>query len=366
MCPLPPTLEFAVERDLHGIRIDTFLTHHLRNYTKWRLARIVRAGGVRIDWAPVDENRRVARGERVEVRLFEPPDKLLLPQPIDLPLLFADAWILVVNKPAGLIAHPTGEYQTGTLVNALQHLLNRQTPYPGLLRPGVVHRLDRQTSGLMVVASQHRSHMLLSSAFEQGRVAKTYLALCEGRLERDEGSIDLPIGRTRFGRGVLMSARADAVDRKPACTRYRVVARYPAHTLVEARPLTGRNHQIRVHFAHIGHPLVGDEFYLPRGAVRSERSANRARLSGLGDEVGEIDDDEFDGRHMLHAARLEFAHPISDLWMTFSSPLPADFRDRIADVSRGAASDLDQADPGQAAAASRSSSAGIGSDRTIS
>jgi 23S rRNA pseudouridine1911/1915/1917 synthase len=335
MSGLPPTLEFGVERDLHGIRIDTFLSYHLRNYTKWRLARIVRAGGVRIDSTPVEESRRVARGERVEIRLFEPPDKLLLPQPIELSILYADAWIMVVDKPAGLIAHPTGEYQTGTLVNALQHHLNQQTTWRGLLRPGVVHRLDRQTSGLMVVAPQHRSHMLLSTAFEQGRVAKTYLALCEGRIVADEGSIDAPIGRTRYGRGVLMSARADAVERKAACTRYRVLARYPQHTLVEARPLTGRNHQIRVHFAHIGHPLVGDEFYLARGAIRSERSAWRARLSGLEAEIGEIstDEDEIDGRHLLHAARLEFAHPISDAWMTFSSPLPEDFRNRIAEVS---------------------------------
>jgi 23S rRNA pseudouridine1911/1915/1917 synthase len=334
----PPTLEFIVERDLHGIRIDSFLEHHLRNYTKWRLARLVRAGGAKIDCYPVDETRRVARGERVQVTLIEPPDKLLRPQPVELPLVYSDAWLLVVDKPAGVIAHPTGEYQTGTLINGLQTLLDRQTPLPGLLRPGVVHRLDRQTSGLMVVATTHRAHMLLAAAFEQGRVQKTYLALAEGRMTDDSGSIDLPIGRTRFGRGVLMSARADAVDRKPAETRYRVVQRFAAHTLVEARPLTGRNHQIRVHFAHIGHPLVGDEFYLSRGAIRSERSAIRARRSGLDDEVGEVmsdDWDELEGRHMLHAAKLEFAHPISDLWMSFTAPLPADFRAQIEKVSQG-------------------------------
>ncbi|MCA9052317.1 MAG: RluA family pseudouridine synthase [Planctomycetaceae bacterium] len=337
MTAVPPTLEFTVDRDLHGIRIDTFLSYHLRNYTRWRLARIVRAGGTKIDFGPVDETRRVARGERVQVTLFEPPDKLLLPQPIELPLVYSDNWILVIDKPAGLIAHPTGEYQTGTLINALQHILNAQTALPGLLRPGVVHRLDRQTSGLMVVAAQHRSHMLLSAAFEQGRVSKTYLALVEGTVSEDHGSIDLPIGRTRYGRGILMSARADAVDRKPACTRFRVIERYPQHTLVEARPQTGRNHQIRVHFAHIGHPLVGDEFYLARGAIRSERSAIRARRSGLEAEIGgvlaEEEDDDSLGRHMLHAARLEFAHPISDLWMTFTAPLPQDFCERIAAVS---------------------------------
>ena len=332
----PPTLEFFVDRDLHGIRIDTFLSYHLRNYTRWRLARIVRAGGAKIDCYAVDATRRVARGECVQVTLYEPPDKLLRPQSIDLPLVYSDHWIIVIDKPAGLISHPTGDYQTGTLINALQHLLDGQTPLPGLLRPGVVHRLDRQTSGLMVVATQHRSHMLLSGAFERGRVSKTYLALLEGVLVDDEGTIDLPIGRTRFGRGILMSARADAVDRKQACTKYHVVERYPAHTLVEAKPLTGRNHQIRVHFAHIGHPLVGDEFYLPRGAIRSECSAARARRPGLGDEVGGVITNEADesfGRHMLHAAKLEFAHPISDVWMSFTAPLPLDFREKVAEVA---------------------------------
>ena len=334
MLPPPPTFEFHVERDLHGIRIDSFLSHHLRNYTKWRLARLVRAGGVKIDFGPVDETRRVARGERVQITLFEPPDKLLRPEPVNLPLIYADAWMLVINKPAGVIAHPTGEYQTGTLINGLQALLNRQTRLPGLLRPGVVHRLDRQTSGLMVVATQHRSHMLLSAAFEHGRVKKTYLAIVEGVISDDDGSIDLPIGRTRFGRGVLMSARADAVERKSATTRFRVLARYPQHTLVEATPLTGRNHQIRVHFAHVGHPLVGDEFYLACGAIRSERSAIRARRSGLDDEVGAVADDldELDGRHMLHAARLEFAHPIGEQWLSFTAPLPPDFRDQLVAV----------------------------------
>ncbi|MFV0446801.1 MAG: RluA family pseudouridine synthase [Planctomycetaceae bacterium] len=341
MFAAPPTFEFLVERDLHGIRIDSFLEHHLRNYTKWRLARLVRAGAARIDFYPVDETRRVARGECVQVTLFEPPDKLLRPQPVALPLVYADHWLMVVNKPAGVISHPTGEYQTGTLINGLQYLLNQQTALPGLLRPGVVHRLDRQTSGLMVVATTHRSHMLLASAFEKGRVRKTYLALLEGTLPEDSGSIDLPIGRTRFGRGVLMSARGDALDRKSATTNYRVLERFPAHTLVEARPLTGRNHQIRVHFAHIGHPLVGDEFYLPRGAIRSERSAIRAQRSGLGDDVGGVttdDIDERDGRHLLHAARLEFAHPISDLWMTFDSSLPIDFREQVARARESAQS----------------------------
>jgi 23S rRNA pseudouridine1911/1915/1917 synthase len=341
MSLLPPTFELTVDRSLRGMRIDTFLGRHFRNYTTWRLARLVRAGAVTINWTTVPPDRRVFDGERVTVRLLEPPDKLLQPEAIDLPIVFEDAWLLVADKPAGIIAHPTGEFQTGSLVNALQRHLDRRSGCRGLLRPGMVHRLDRQTSGLTVVALQHNAHVGLAASFERGRVSKSYLALVEGTLAADKGSIDLPIGRANFGRGVLMSARADALDRRPACTRYEVVARYPRHTLVEARPLTGRNHQIRVHFAHIGHPLAGDEFYLTRGAIRSERSVIRARRSGLemsdpldGPPPGE---DEYagDGRHALHASRLEFAHPITDVWMRFDSALPADIRSMIVAAESG-------------------------------
>lgn len=341
LCPVrdsqPPQFELIVERDLHGIRIDSFLARHFRNYTTWRLSRIVRAGGVTIDQTPIEETRRVVRGERVQVRLLEPPDKLLTPEPRELPVVYSDAWMLVVDKPAGLIAHPTGDYQTGTLVNVCQYLLDRQTPQPGLLRPGIVHRLDRQTSGLMVVATNHRAHAELTGSFEQGRVVKRYIALVEGRVEAEAGVIDLPIGRARAGRGVLMSCRADAVDRKPAVTRYRVLARYRTHTLLEAQPLTGRNHQIRVHFAHIGHPLAGDEFYLAKGAIRSIRAAIRAELSGLADELEGMPGpplEAVEGRHFLHAARLELPHPITGLWMVFSSPLPTDLQSRLEQLIR--------------------------------
>lgn len=331
----PPQVELIVERDLHGIRIDSFLARHFRNYTSWRLARIVRAGGVTIDFAPIESARRVARGERVQVRLLEPPDKLLAPEPRTLPIVYSDAWLMVVDKPAGLIAHPTGDYQTGTLVNVCQHLLDLRTPQPGLLRPGIVHRLDRQTSGLMVVATNHRAHAGLTASFEESRVRKRYVALVEGNVADDAGVIELPIGRARSGRGVLMSARGDAIDRKPAVTHYRVLARYGSHTLVEARPLTGRNHQIRVHFAHVGHPLDGDEFYLARGAIRSIRSAIRAELSGLEEDLAGMPPplEEVEGRHFLHAAGLELPHPITGVWMSFESPLPEDLQLRLRSLT---------------------------------
>jgi 23S rRNA pseudouridine1911/1915/1917 synthase len=306
----PLAITLIVEAELHGIRIDSFLVRHLRNYSPWRMQRLAAAGEVLVDHVPADPTRRVFTGETVTVRLVEPPDLLLDPEAVPFEVIYEDAWMLVVDKPAGVIAHPTGAAQSHTLANGLQRYLDERSPLSGLLRPGIVHRLDRQTSGLMVVATHHRSHAELSTAFESARVAKTYVALVEGELASDNGTIDLPIGRAKTGRGVLMSARGDAVAARPATTHYRVLRRLPGHTLVEARPRTGRNHQIRVHFAQIGHPLVGDEFYAAGGVFHQ---SSPEPLPGLPA-----------GRHALHAAGLELAHPITGVWLQFQSPPASD------------------------------------------
>jgi 23S rRNA pseudouridine1911/1915/1917 synthase len=318
-----PTFEFVVESELSGIRVDSFLIKHLRNYNPWRMQRIARAGGVTINDAPAGQTDRVFAGQNIRVRLLEPPDKLLAPASIPIPILYEDPWLMSVNKPAGLISHPVGETQVNTLANALQQTLDERTCLPGLLRPGIVHRLDRQTSGAMVVALTHAAHAALSSAFEASRVAKTYLALVEGRLAKDEGTISLPIGRAPTGRHVLMSCRADAIERRPARTHYEVVLRFSQHTLLLARPRTGRNHQIRVHLAALGHPLVGDEFYLRDGKFKDFRDPADAE-SSVGIETGLPI-----RRHALHAIRLELAHPITGRWLQFSAPVADDLRETI-------------------------------------
>ncbi|MBX3439662.1 MAG: RluA family pseudouridine synthase, partial [Planctomycetaceae bacterium] len=204
----------------------------------------------------------------------------------------------------------------------------------------------RQTSGLMVIATHHRAHAELSTAFESGRVSKTYLAIVEGSLTPAEGTINLPIGRDRADRRVLMSARADAVDARPARTQFRVEERFEAHTVVLAKPFTGRNHQIRVHFAHIGHPLLGDEFYDRHGVLKPWRDSTPAAPPlppGLEDESSQ----DFKrrnvlrpltllkpGRHALHAASLSFAHPITGAWMAFHAPLPTDLQRVIESLER--------------------------------
>ena len=325
-------IELTVEEFSDGDRIDSFLSRHLRNYTMWRLQRMFREGNAWIDHAPIQQTRRVFTGERVTIRLAEPPDRVMEGHPGPLRILYEDPWILVIDKPAGVIAHPTGEFQYGSLVNILQHWADQRFQPRGLIRPGLMHRLDRQTSGVMVIALQHHSHRMLAAAFEAGRVSKTYLALVEGRPKERKGSIKFPIGRVPTGRCVLMSCRADALDARPSQTNYEVLEQYARHTLVAATPLTGRNHQIRVHFAHIGHPLIGDEFYLPHGHIRplkepptSEEEEDAAEDEGI--ETGFAI-----RRHALHAGRLAFAHPVTNLWLEFTARLPEDMRETITEL----------------------------------
>ena len=330
----PYAAELTVEYQPNAIQIDSFLIRHFRNYTSWRMQRIVRAGAATINGAVAGETDRVFKGQTVTIRLLEPPDKLLAADPFDVPAPYSDPWIVVVEKPAGIIAHPTGEHHTRTLANILQHWADERAPRKGLIRPGLVHRLDRQTSGVMVLALHHLAHRRLSEGFEQGRVSKCYLALVEGRMRDDQGVIDLPIGRARTGHCVLMSARGDAIDKRPAKTRFEVLERFEHYTLVRARPATGRNHQIRVHFAQIGHPLVGDEFYEAYGKIKPLRMAGEVPEDEIDDAADGIETGLPIRRHALHAESLAFAHPITQLWMEFRAELPGDFAETLAALRR--------------------------------
>jgi 23S rRNA pseudouridine1911/1915/1917 synthase len=332
----PFTAELIVERYLHGVRIDTFLAHHFRNYTPFRIQRMVRAGLVKIHGTTVEIDERVSEGDEVSIRLIEPPDKIHRPEDLPLEIVYEDPWIIIVDKPAGQIVHPAGRMQSGTLCNALQAHFDRQSAWPGLLRPGIVHRIDRMTSGLIAVTKEHLSHRQLSIQFQRERVSKTYLALVEGLVESDQGCIDLPIGTSPDAGSVLMSCLPEAGEPRPSVTDYEVVERYQSHTLVLARPRTGRNHQIRLHFAAIGHPVVGDEFYGAFGEIKltkAEYEALLKRRASNGQRSTQVEEAAFDepeevstGRHALHAHRLEFEHPIMGGRVAFESPLPADIR----------------------------------------
>ena len=335
--PTPFFAELIVEPFLSGKRIDTFLGRHFRNYSPYRLQRIVRAGEVRINDVLADNDSRVYRDQRVTLRLIEPPDRLLPPTPGPLHVLYEDSWIMVVVKPAGQIAHPAGDYATNSLANVIQHHLDQQTHWRGLLRPGIVHRLDRLTSGVMVVAKEHLSHGLLTEAFMRRQVRKTYLALVMGVVEADAGTLDKPIGESLDPESCLMTTHPDARDSRTALTQFRVIERFAEHTLVEAKPVTGRHHQIRVHFADIGHPVVDDEFYGPFGWIKKApdgiaipRPADlREAIPERVEEVvarGIPPECLLVGRHALHAHRLEFRHPITWEPLSFEAPMPDDIK----------------------------------------
>jgi len=307
----PFTVECIVEPYLSGVRIDSFLVKHLRNYTSWRLHRMVSAGLACIDDQPAEAMDRVFTGQRVRIRLVEPPDKLLEADATPVSIVYEDPWIIVVDKPAGLVAHPVGDFQIGTLSNILQTHLDKQTRLRGLLRPGVVHRLDRMTSGLIVTAKEHLAHRLLSIDFQQSKLSKSYVAMVEGVPGFESRTLDFPIGQRPGGSSVLMSAGAEAKNARPAKTCVTVIERFETYSIVECVLFTGRNHQIRVHLSHIGHPVVGDEYYAPFGAIRQA-----PRLDG---------EDPTEERHALHAASLGFFHPILREWMQFRTQPPEDF-----------------------------------------
>ncbi len=322
----PHVYAFLVNREAHGIRIDSFLVRCLRNYTPFRMQRMVRAGAVCVDGEVVPLIRRVFHGEGVTVRLVEPPDKLLDPEPLPLNILHEDEAILVVNKPAGQIAHPVGKRQTGTLCNAVQWHLDRQTPLRGLLRPGIVHRLDRLTSGVIVIAKTFSAHRQLSIQFQRQHVRKAYLAVVEGCVKPESGMVNSPIGHCPGGESILMTTRPDARNPKSACTHFRVLHREIDRTLVRAEPRTGRIHQIRVHLASIGHPVIGDEFYGPHGEIRAARfKKSKGNASPINHEP----------RHLLHASELTFTHPTTGIHTTIFAPLPADFLSNFCDGVSG-------------------------------
>jgi 23S rRNA pseudouridine1911/1915/1917 synthase len=283
-----------------GSRLDRALADAFPHVSRTAVALWIEEGRVRVDGASLPGKTRVRGGERVVVDVPAPRPALLVPEERALSILFEDDAILVLDKPAGLTVHPGSGRRDGTLANALVfHLRNLPTAF-GADRPGIVHRLDKDTSGVLVVAKTEAAHRALARAFAAREVRKEYLALVHGRVEAEEGRIDLPLGRSSAGR-TRMAVRTSGG--RAATTGWRVEERLPLHTLVRCFPVTGRTHQIRVHWRASGHPIVGDPLYGWR--------------SSPGDAVP--------GRLMLHAHRLAFAHPGSGEPVAFEAPVPADF-----------------------------------------
>lgn len=293
---------FFVDAAHSGARLDAFLTAHLPALSRSRIKALIESGQITLGGVPAKPAAKVHRGQRIDVNIPPPGPSGLTPEEIPLDVIFEDHNLLVINKPPGLTVHPGAGRPTGTLANAIASRVPELRSLGGGLRPGIVHRLDKDTSGLLVVAKTPRALASLVEQVASRTVRRTYLALVHGAPEHDEGTITAPIGRHPRHRTTM----AVVAEGREAITRYRVLERYARYALVEVHLVTGRTHQIRVHFAHIGHPVAGDPVYTRRG------------------------DDLQIGRQALHAFRLEFRHPVGREPMTFEAPLPADFSAGLA------------------------------------
>ncbi|HSM59384.1 MAG TPA: RluA family pseudouridine synthase [Longimicrobiales bacterium] len=302
-------------------RLDSFVSARL-GLSRTRVQRLIERGHVSVDGRPARKSERVEPGARVEVRVPPPEPVHIEPEALPLDLVYQDEHIVVVDKAAGMVVHPAPGHRSGTLVNALLHHVRDLSGVGGRLRPGIVHRLDRDTSGLMVVAKSDAAHLGLADALRRRRVKRLYRAATWGHLAESPMTIDAPIGRdpsNRLRMAVVPGGRR-------AVTRVRVRERWLRAELLDVALQTGRTHQIRVHLAHVGHPVVGDPVY----GVGWERGLGGPDVAWVRTLARRAQ------RQFLHAAELVFDHPVSGARLHFRSPLPDDLA-RLAEWARSGA-----------------------------
>ncbi len=289
-------ITFTVAEEQKGERLDKVVLLYTLHLSRAKAQRLIVAGAVTVNGYPSKSSYRVEPGDQVAVTLPEEPNSTVRPEPIPLDVVYEDDHLLVVNKPSGMVVHPAPGHPGGTLVNAV---LAHSPQVAGVGQPdraGLIHRLDKETSGLIVIAKNEAALVAMQRQFKDRNVDKTYLALVEGQVQPREGIIDVPLGRDQRHRQKMAVAR----EGKEARTMYRVVETFDHHTLLEVHPYTGRMHQVRVHLAWLGYPVVGDAVYGRR----------RQRL--------------LQERHFLHAAQLCFTHPATSEKVTFQAPLPVE------------------------------------------
>lgn len=308
--------EFDVRPRSDGKRIDAYLASRYVDYSRNVIQRIIEAEAVEVNGRPVKASYKIRTGDVVKVWLPELPDSTPAAEDIPIEVIFEDEYLTVVNKPADMVTHPSRGNWRGTLVNAIQFHLDRLSTVSGEERPGIVHRLDRDTTGLLVVVKDDLAHRRLALQFEHRTVDKEYLAIVYGEPGRDGDYIEQPIGYHRTIRE-RMSVRPIQEGGREAITFYEVVERFQGFALVRCRPATGRTHQIRVHLTHIGHPIVADKAYSGR---------NRLTLTDLDVPGAESDDPSalLIDRQALHAFGLRFTHPITEKTIELNAPLPPD------------------------------------------
>lgn len=283
-----------------GLRIDKYLSEQMTSYSRSHIQKLLKDQCVQVNNLPVKVNYKLRTGDQIKVCLPEPETLNVEPENIPLDILYEDQDLLVVNKPKGMVVHPAAGHYSGTLVNALMyHCKDQLSGINGILRPGIVHRIDMDTTGTLVVCKNDISHQSLAEQLKEHSITRCYRAIVHGRLKED-GTVNAPIGRHPTDRKKMS---IHAKNGKPAITHYRILKQYKEYTYIECQLETGRTHQIRVHMASIGHPLLGDQIYGP----------SKVPYKNLQGQT-------------LHAMILGFLHPTTQKYMEFEAPLPEYFQ----------------------------------------
>lgn len=287
-------------------RLDVFLSEKVGGYSRTYLKKLIEDGLVLVGGKSKKANYKMNLGDEVRISLPEPVSLEVKAENIDIEVIYEDDDLMVINKPQGMVVHPAHGNYSGTLVNGLLSRCDDLSGINGVLRPGIVHRIDKDTSGVIVVAKTNEAHMSLSHQLKEHSIKRKYVALLEGRLKEQEGTVDAPIGRDPKDRKRMAVVYRNS---KHAVTHYRVLELFQSNTLIEATLETGRTHQIRVHMSYIGHPVVGDPVY----GYKKQRFNHKGQL--------------------LHARLLGFVHPRTGEYIEFTAPLPQYFK-KILDILR--------------------------------
>lgn len=293
--------KIVVKDELVGRRLDQVLNESLSNLSRTYLQNLIKEGAVLVNGNQEKANYRCCLADRIQLRIPEPEVLEVTPEAMDLDIVYQDEYVIVVNKPAGMVVHPAPGSMTGTLVNGLMAQVQDLSGINGVLRPGIVHRIDKDTSGLLMVAKNDLAHESLVKQLVEKTVTRRYVALVHGVIPHDNGTIDAPIKRDPKDRKKM----AVVEQGKPAVTHFKTLKRFQSFSLIECRLETGRTHQIRVHMRYIGFPLAGDPQYGPRKTIETKYG------------------------QFLHAATLGFNHPKTQAYLEFSAPLPDYFEETI-------------------------------------
>ena len=306
---------FKIDSTLSGERIDKFLSKNLKDVSRSRIQKLITEGKVLVNGAQVTKHHKTQSGEEIKIEdlssINNNPN--IIAEKIDLNIVYEDKSILIISKEAGMLTHPAPGNENHTLVNALMYHCKNLSKLSGEERAGIVHRLDKDTSGLLIVAKDENVHHRLSTMFSDRTIKKTYIALAEGRFKEEKGEIKLPIGRSRIDRKKMSVAIDNGRD---AVTAFEVVEELRQATVLNIYPRTGRTHQIRVHLNYIGHPVIADQVY---GTRFSSKIAKKIGLE----------------RQFLHASKLSFTHPVTEKLMEFEDPLPPDLLKSLEKLREG-------------------------------